>query len=81
MRKPTVLVVDAPPGEEAQVAFGLMDTMHDPDTGASRRLHVLILTLCFSRYQFVWPTWEQTTAAVCEGLDEAWRFFGGTRCR
>jgi transposase len=77
MRKPTVLVVDAPPGEEAQVDFGLMDTMHDPDTGRSRRLYALVVTLCFSRYQFVWPTWEQTTAAVCEGLDEAWRFFGG----
>lgn len=77
MRKPTVLVADAPPGEEAQVDFGLMGTMHDPDTGRSRRLYALVVTLCFSRYQFVWPTWEQTTAAVCEGLDEAWRFFGG----
>lgn len=77
MRKPTVLVVDAPPGEEAQIDFGLMDVMHDPETGRSRRLYALVVTLCFSRYQFVWPTWEQTTAAVCEGLDEAWRFFGG----
>ena len=77
MRKPTVLVADAPAGEEAQIDFGLMDTMQDPDTGRLRRLYVLVVTLCFSRYQFVWPTWEQTTAAVCEGLDEAWRFFGG----
>jgi transposase len=77
MRKPTVLVADAPPGEEAQVDFGLMGTMFDPQTGSSRRLHALVVTLCFSRYQFVWPTWEQTTVAVCEGLDEAWRFFGG----
>ena len=77
MRKPTVLVVDAPPGTEAQVDFGLMGTMHDPETGRTRRLYALIVTLCFSRYQFVWPTWEQTTAAVCAGLDEAWNFFGG----
>lgn len=34
MRKPTVLVADAPPGEEAQVDFGLMDMMFDPQTGA-----------------------------------------------
>jgi hypothetical protein len=40
-----------------------------------------VVTLCFSRYQFVWPTWEQTTVAVCEGLDEAWRFFGGVPAR
>jgi transposase len=77
MRKPTVLVADAPAGEEAQVDFGLMDMMYDPQSGRPRRLHALIVTLCFSRYQFVWPTWEQTTKAVCEGLDEAWRFFGG----
>lgn len=76
-RKPTVLVADAPPGEEAQVDFGLMGMMYDPQAGRSRRLHALVVTLCFSRYQFVWPTWDQTTAAVCEGLDEAWRFFGG----
>ena len=77
IRKPTVLVADAPPGEEAQVDFGLMGTMHDPATGRVRRLYALVVTLCFSRYQFVWPTWDQTTVAVCEGLDEAWRFFGG----
>lgn len=81
MRKPTVLVADAPPGEEAQVDFGLMGTMLDPRTGTTRKLYALVVTLCFSRYQFVWPTWEQTTASVCEGLDEAWRFFGGVVSR
>ena len=30
-----------------------------------------------SRYQFVWPTFEQTVEALCAGLDAAWRFFGG----
>ena len=30
-----------------------------------------------SRYQFVWPTFEQTTGEVCAGLDAAWRFFDG----
>lgn len=81
MRKPTVLVADAPPGEEAQVDFGLMGSMLDPETGRTRKLYALVVTLCFSRYQFVWPTWEQTTASVCEGLDEAWRFFGGVVSR
>ena len=81
VRKPTVLIADAPAGEEAQVDFGFMGMMHDPESGRSRRLHVLVVTMCFSRYQFVWPTWEQTTTAVCEGLDEAWRFFGGIVAR
>jgi transposase len=75
--KPTVRVEDAPPGEEAQVDFGLMGTLFDPSEGRTRKLYALVVTLCFSRYQFVWPTWDQTTVAVCEGLDEAWRFFGG----
>ena len=75
-KQPTVLVADGKPGDEAQVDFGLMGTMHDPDTGRLRRLQVLIVTLVVSRYQFVWPSFLQTTEAVCEGLDAAWKFFG-----
>jgi transposase len=71
-RKPTtVLVVDGAPGEEAQVDFGLMGTILDADAGRQRRLHALVVTLAVSRYQFVWPTFLQTTEAVCEGLDAA----------
>lgn len=79
--KPTVRIADAPAGEEAQVDFGLMGTLVDGRTGEVRKLQALVVTLCFSRYQFVWPTYDQTTAAVCEGLDEAWRFFGGMPSR
>jgi len=74
-KQPTVLIADGKLGEEAQVDFGLMGTMRDPDVGRTRRLHALIVTLVVSRYQFVWPTFLQTTEAVCEGLDAAWRFF------
>jgi transposase len=76
-RPPTVRVDDPPPGQEAQVDFGYMAELVESDSGKKKRLHVLIVTLSFSRYQFVWPTFSQTTEAVCEGLDEAWRFFGG----
>ena len=75
-KQPTVLVADGKPGEEAQVDFGLMGMLRDTETGRMRRLHALIVTLVVSRYQFVWPTFLQTTEAVCEGLDRAWRFFG-----
>jgi transposase len=81
MKKPTVRIADAPPGEEAQVDFGKMGEVFDPAAGRVRALYALVVTLCFSRYQFVWPTWEQTTVAVCEGLDEAWGFFGGVAQR
>jgi transposase len=75
-KEPTILLEDPPAGQEAQVDFGKMGMMIDPVTGRSRALWVLIVTLSFSRYQFVWPTFVQTTEAVCEGLDRAWWFFG-----
>lgn len=73
----TVRVDDPPPGQEAQVDFGEMGFIVDAETGRRRKLCVLVVTLSFSRYQFVWPTFRQTTEAVCEGLDRAWMFFGG----
>jgi transposase len=75
-RAPTILLEDPPAGQEAQVDFGKMGLIMDPEQGRKRVLWALIITLAFSRYQFVWPTFLQTTAAVCEGLDRAWWFFG-----
>jgi transposase len=75
-KEPTIRLDDPPAGQEAQVDFGKMGMIVDSDTGRQRMLWVLIITLSFSRYQFVWPTFAQTTEAVCEGLDRAWRFFG-----
>ena len=71
----TIRIDDPPPGQEAQIDFGLMGPMFDPIAARTRMLWVLIITLSFSRYQFVWPTFVQTTEAVCEGLDRAWVFF------
>ncbi len=75
-KPPTILLEDPPAGQEAQVDFGKMGMMLDVVTGRTRALWALIVTLSFSRYQFVWPTFVQTTEAVCEGLDRAWWFFG-----
>ena len=75
-KEPTILLEDPPPGQEVQVDFGKMGMMKDTATGRMRALWVLIVTLSFSRYQFVWPTFAQTTEAVCDGLDRAWWFFG-----
>jgi len=79
-RSPTVRIDDPPAGEEAQVDFGLMGYVLGED-GKRRKLHVLIVTLPMSRYQFVWPTFLQTTEALVEGLDAAWNFFGGVTHR
>lgn len=74
-RKATVLLEDPPVGQEAQVDFGRMGPLYDAVTGRMRTLWALVITLAYSRYQFVWPTFVQTTVAVCEGLDRAWEFF------
>jgi transposase len=75
-RAPTVLLADPPLGEEAQVDFGQMGMVTDTK-GRRRKLWVLVVTLVCSRYQFIWPTFEQTTEEVCAGMDAAWRFFSG----
>jgi transposase len=80
-RAPTVRIDDAGPGEEAQIDFGCMGMMRDADTGRERKLWVLIVTLAHSRYQFVYPTFEQTLDALCAGLDAAWQFFDGVPLR
>jgi transposase len=80
-RKPTIRVDDPAPGQEAQADFGKMGMLFDPAQGRMRQLWCLVVTLTFSRMQFVWPTFEQTTEAVCEGLDAAWAFFGGVPAR
>jgi hypothetical protein len=76
-KEPTVRLDDPPPGQEAQVDFGRMGYLVDAETGKRRMLWALIITLSHSRHMFVWPTFRQTTEAVCQGLDAAWRFFGG----
>jgi len=75
-RTPTVRLDDPPPGQEAQIDFGLMGRVRDGE-GQLRKLWVLIVTLSFSRFMHVWPTFTQTVEDVCAGLDAAWRFFEG----
>ena len=72
----TVRLADTAPGEEAQVDFGHVGWLVDI-TGKRRKLWALIVTLSYSRHMFVWPTLTQTVLDVCQGLDEAWGFFGG----
>jgi transposase len=71
----TVRVADPPPGRECQVDFGRLGLVAD---GERRRVcQGLIFTACFSRHQFVWPTFLQTTEEVIRGFEAAWGYFGG----
>ena len=74
-KRTTVRVDDPPPGIELQVDFGRLGLV--PDGERRRVCHGLIFTAVFSRHQFVWPTFGQTTDDVISGFEAAWRFFGG----
>ena len=79
--RPSTMRIDDPPlGQEAQIDFGLVGRLRDAE-GKLRKLWVLVVTLTSSRHMFVWPTFVQTTVALCEGLDAAWKFFGGMPAR
>jgi transposase len=73
----TVRVADGEPGAECQIDFARMGLVYDPGSGRRRVTHALIFTAVYSRHMFVWLTFSQTLAAVIEGCEAAWRFFGG----
>lgn len=73
----TVRVVDGEPGSELQVDFGRMGPLFDLGSQRRRLCWALIFTACYSRYMFCWLSFEQTLAAVIEGFEQAWAFFGG----
>ena len=80
-RRVTVRVAEVAPGELAEVDFGRLGFVHDPDTGKRRRLHALIVTLVHSRHQYVHVCHTQTLADFLEGLEDAFAFFGGVPTR
>jgi len=75
--KSTVRVADGQPGVECQLDFGRMGLVADPVAGRRRVTHALIFTAVCSRHVFVWLSFTQTLAAVIEGCEAAWGWFGG----
>ncbi len=79
--KVTVRMAESLPGEVAQVDFGQMGLVYDPETGRRRKLHALVVTLVYSRHQYVYLTHRQDLDALVCGIEEAWEFFGGVARR
>ena len=73
----TVRMVDTVPGEVAELDFGRLGLVPDPETGRRRTAWPLIVVLAHSRHSFVWPTFSQKLEDVIAGLEAAWAFFGG----
>ena len=73
----TVRMAPTAPGEVAEMDFEKLGTLINPVTGKRQVVHGLLVILVYSRYAFLWPLIQQTIEATIEGLEYAWRFFGG----
>ena len=73
----TVRMGESAPGDVAEMDFGRLGLMDDPDTGRRRVVWALIVVLAYSRHSFVWPTFSQKLVDVIDGLEAAWAFFEG----
>jgi transposase len=77
-REPEVTVrVETRPGEEAQVDFGYAGRMRDPDTDNERKTWAFVMTLSWSRHQYVEFVYDQKIATWLSCHRNAFRFFEG----
>ncbi len=77
----TVRMVETESGEVAEVDFGRLGYLFDKALNRMRALYALVVTLVFSRYQYVHITRTQDLPALIGGIEEAWEFFGGVTRR
>jgi transposase len=77
-REPDVtLRVECKPGEEAQVDFGYAGRMIDPWTGEFRKTWAFVMTLSWSRHQYVEFVFDQRVETWLELHRHAFEFLGG----
>ena len=76
-RRFTVRRADCEPGELAEVDFGRLGLIPDPSSGRRRVAWALIVTLGYSRHQYVHVTHSQKIPDLIRGIEDAWIFFGG----
>ncbi len=69
--------LEVSPGEEAQVDFGTAGLLFDPDGGRLRRAWAFVMTLSYSRHEYVECVFDQTVATWCRCHRAAFAFFGG----
>ena len=69
--------VETRPGEEAQVDFGYAGKMIDPETGKLRKTWVFVMTLSWSRHQYVEFVFDQKAETWLRLHRNAFAFFQG----
>ena len=76
--RPEVMVrVETRPGEEGQVDFGYAGLMMDPESGELRKTWVFVMTLSWSRHQYVEFVFDQKVETWLRLHRNAFTFFGG----
>jgi len=80
-RRRTVRRAECAPGELAEVDFGRLGLVWDPETKRRRVAHALLVTLVYSRHQYVHVSFSQTLADLITGLEDAWELLGGVPAR
>jgi transposase len=73
----TCVRVETAPGVEAQIDFGTVGRLLDPATGAARVAYCFVMTLCYSRHQYVEFVLDQTIPTWIGCHKRAFAHFGG----
>ncbi len=77
-RPPNVTVrIETQPGDEAQVDFGSAKQLLDPSTGRLRTAWAFVMTLSWSRHQYVEFVFDQKVETWLALHGHAFAFFGG----
>ncbi len=69
--------LEFPPGEEAQVDYGLGALTRKPGTNIYRRPRLFVMTLKYSRRCFRKVVWKSSKETWAKLHEEAFRYFGG----
>lgn len=69
--------VETAPGEEAQIDFGYVGRLFDPVTQSVRRAWAFVMTLSWSRHQYVEFVFDQSVPTWLRLHRQAFEFFGG----
>jgi transposase len=72
------VVIETPPGEEAQVDYGSGPMVRDPQSGKYRRTRMFVLTLGYSRKSVRLLCFRSSTRTWAELHEKAFRRLGGS---
>src|SRR5579862_2310714 len=72
-----IVRIETPPGHQAQVDFGSVGAMRDPRTGKPRPAYCFVMTLSYSRHQYLEFVFEQSIPTWIGCHRRAFESFGG----